>query len=211
MKTKPKYTPIPKDIGDYLAYSEESKTGLVWRVNRGSNLVKGKEAGGINSEGYYIMKLKKKRYLNHRIIYFLNTGIDPEEKQVDHEDTNPLNNKIWNLRLATNKQNQDNRKKSKANTSGVTGVYWDKIKNKYQSRIRYNYKTINLGSFNKSDKDKAIAVRIAAELDPRFKDQEFRHSHNDEHTPSPEMLEWAKQYLEDRIERLGWKEKWGIE
>jgi len=72
------------------------------------------------------------------------------------------------------------------------------------SSIAHNYKNLNLGYFNKSDKDKAIAVRIAAELDPRFKDQEYRHDHNDKHMPSPEMLVWAKQYLEDRIERLGW-------
>jgi hypothetical protein len=77
--------------------------------------------------------------------------------------------------------------------------------------MAYNDKTINLGSFNKSDKDKAIAVRIAAETDPRFKDQEFRHPHNDEHTPSPEMLEWAKQYLEDRIERLDWVDKYNLQ
>lgn len=211
MKTKPKYTPIPKDIGDYVAYSEESSTGLVNKVTRSANAVEGQEAGNLNQKGYFVVTFRDKKYSNHRIIYFLCTGIDPKEKQIDHKDTNPLNNKIWNLRPATDKQNSDNRKRQGNNTSGVTGVYWDKIKNKYQSRIRYNYKTINLGSFNKSDKDKAIAVRIAAELDPRFKDQEFRHSHNDEHTPSPEMLEWAKQYLEDRIERLGWKEKWGIE
>ena len=32
MKTKRKFNPIPKDIGDYVAYSEEVSSGLVWRV-----------------------------------------------------------------------------------------------------------------------------------------------------------------------------------
>ena len=211
METKRKFIPIPKDIGDYLAYSEESSTGLVWRVNRGNNLVKGAEAGYFNFNGYFSMKFRQKIYSNHRIIYFLNTGIDPEEKQVDHIDSDRLNNKISNLRLATNKQNGHNRKKSRNNTSGVTGVYWHKREKKYTANIRLNGKLLDLGAFNKSNKDKAIAVRIAAGTDPRFKDQEFRHPHNDEHAPSPEMLVWAKQYLEDRIERLGWVDRYNLQ
>ena len=203
-KTQVKFTPIPKDIGDYFAYSKESKTGLINKVDRHYRAKKDQEAGSINSGGYYLIFFKSTSYVNHRIVYFLNTGIDPEEKQIDHIDRNRLNNKISNLRLATNKQNQDNRKKQKNNTSGVTGLYWHKRKNKYQPSIICNGKLLDLGSFNKSNKDKAIAVRIAAGTDPRFKDQEFRHPHNDEHTPSPEMLVWAKQYLEDRIERLNW-------
>jgi len=209
MKNKVKFKPIPKDIGDYIACSEESSTGLFWRVGR-SGTRKGEEAGGINSDGYFHMMFEYKLYFNHRVIYFLNTGIDPEEKHVDHIDGDKLNNKISNLRLATNQQNQHNRKKNKSNTSGVTGLYWHKRINKYESSICVNGKLLSLGSFNKSNKDKAIAVRIAAGTDPRFRDQEFRHPHNDEHAPSPEMLVWAKQYLEDRIERLGWKEKYNL-
>jgi len=207
MKTKRKFTPIPKDIGDYIAYSEESSTGLVWKVDRGSNLVKGKEAGHITEKGYFRFSFNGKEYLNNRVVYFLCTRIDPEEKEVDHKDTNKSNNKIWNLRLATQKQNKDNRNKQKNNTSGVTGVRWYKRGKCYVAMIG----SIYLGCFNKSDKDKAIAVRIAAETDPRFRDQEYRHSHNDQHTPSPETLEWAKQYLEDRIERLGWVDRYNLQ
>jgi len=208
---KRKFIPIPKDIGDYLAYSEESKTGLVWRVNKGTNGVKGKEAGCINNRGYFVFKFKHKAYQTHRIVYFLNTGVDPQEKQIDHIDGNKLNNKIWNLRLATQNQNQDNRKKSRNNTSGVIGVSWDKKNNTWNASVRRNSIRLNLGHFHKSKKDKAIAVRIAAELDPRFKDQEYRHDHNDKHMPSPEILEWAKQYLEDRIERLNWVDKYNLQ
>lgn len=209
MKNKVKFKPIPKDIGDYIAYSEESSSGLVWRVNRGQNFIKGKETGYSDGKGYLQFTFRYRKYKNSRVIYFLNTGIDPEEKQVDHIDGDILNNKIYNLRLATSKQNSHNRKKSKANTSGVTGVYWDKRRNKYMSNIICNGKLLGLGRFD--DFSEAVAVRIAAGKDPRFKDQEFRNPHNDEHTPSPEMLKWAKQYLEDRIERLGWKEKYNLQ
>ena len=202
MKTKRKFNPIPKDIGDYVAYSEEVSSGLVWRVNRGSKAKKGKETGYPDGKGYLRFTFRYRKYKNSRVIYFLNTGIDPEEKQVDHIDGDILNNKIYNLRLATNKQNAHNRKKNKNNTSGVTGVCWDKRRNKYMSSIICNGKLLCLGRFD--DFSEAVAVRIAAGKDPRFKDQEFRHPHNDEYIPTPEMLEWAKQYLEDRIERLNW-------
>ena len=203
-RTKVKFRPIPKDIGDYIAYSEESSTGLINKVNRGAIGKEDQEVGTINGRGYFVFKFIHKMYRSHRVIYFLCTGIDPEEKIVDHIDTNPLNNKISNLRLATHKQNQDNRKKSKNNSSGVTGVYWHKCQNKWRSAISKNNRTIILGAFDKSDKDKAIAVRVAAETDPRFKDQAYRDDHNDRYKLTPEMLEWAKEYLEDRIERLNW-------
>ena len=50
MKNKRKFIPIPKDIGDYIAYSEELSTGLVWRVSKGI-AKKGGEAGCINCGG----------------------------------------------------------------------------------------------------------------------------------------------------------------
>ena len=198
MKTKIKFNPIPKDIGDYLAYSEESSTGLVWKVDRGTRAIKGEETGHPDGDGYLQFTFRYRKYRNSRVIYFLGTGIDPEEKYVDHIDGDILNNKISNLRLATVKQNGHNSRKQKNNKSGVTGVHWIRKKKKWVSYINET-RRMHLGSFK--NKDEAVAVRIAAEY--RFQG-EYRNPHNDEHTPSPEMLEWAKQYLEDRIERLNW-------
>ena len=207
MRDELKFRPIPKDIGDYVAYSEESSTGLINKVDRTHHSKKGQEIG-FENQGYYRFKFGQKLYSNHRIIYFLNTGIDPEEKTVDHEDGDSLNNKISNLRLATRSQNQDNRKKQKNNKSGATGVFFRKSMQTWEPYIVKGVRQLSLGRFK--NKDKAVAVRIVAEADPRFRDQEFRNPHNDEHAPSPEMLVWAKQYLEDRIERLGWVDKYNL-
>jgi hypothetical protein len=207
MKTKRKFIPIPKDIGDYIAYCEESSTGLINKVNR-RRAIKGKEAGYID-RGYFKIKFHCNPYCVHRIVYFLCTGIDPEEKQIDHKDGDRLNNKFSNLRLATSSQNVYNSKQRKDNTSGVTGVFWSKSTEKYEVNIYNKGRLLKLGRFY--DKDEAVAVRIAAETNPRFKDQEFRHPHNDGHSPSPEMLEWGEKYLEDRIERLGWEDKYYLQ
>jgi hypothetical protein len=210
MKTRRKFKrkknkTIPEDIGDYVAYSEESRTGLVNKVHRSSNSLVGQETGA-NSLGYFVLFFRNKSYKNHRVIYFLCTGIDPEEKQVDHIDGNKSNNKISNLRLATHNQNQHNKKRPKNNTSGVTGVHFEKKTGKWASHANLIVcRKVRLGLFKSFNE--AVAVRIVAEKDPRFNDQEYRNDHNDKYIPPPEMLDWAKQYLEDRIERLNWNEK----
>ena len=211
MKKRRKFRPIPKDIGDYVAYSEESETGLINKVHRHCRAKKGQEAGAIHGRDlknrslsekrkrYFIFTVNYNSYLNHRVIYFLNTGVDPEEKQVDHIDGNRSNNKISNLRLATHAQNQHNKSRQGNNTSGVIGVYWDEKRKRWRCQIKYKSKNIDLGSF--INFDEAVAVRIAAEYRLHG---EYRRGYNDHYKLTPEMLEWGKKNLEDRIERLNW-------
>lgn len=83
----------------------------------------------------------------------------PEDKVVDHiggQDTIRDNRKI-NLRLATLSQNQMNSKLNKNNTSGCTGVTFEKRSQKWISLIQYNNKTYYLGSYE--NKDDAIKAR----------------------------------------------------
>ncbi len=54
--------------------------------------------------------------------------------------------KPGNLRWTTKHIQQANQRKYKNNTSGFTGVQFDKINNKWVSRIRINYELISLGS-----------------------------------------------------------------
>lgn len=67
---------------------------------------------------------------------------------VDHIDGNGLNNQRGNLRISTREQNQQNRPKNKNNKSGYKGVYFDKAKNKWTSKIMVNRKAIHLGRFD---------------------------------------------------------------
>jgi len=65
---------------------------------------------------------------------------------VDHIDHNPLNNKIDNLQLITNRLNLSKDQKNKS--SKYTGVSWFKQTNKWRTQIRINGVVINLGYFN---------------------------------------------------------------
>lgn len=82
-------------------------------------------------------------------------------KNYDHADKNPLNNREYNMRLATISQQNMNRHKQKNNTSGFIGVNWDKNKNKWAASINIDKIHKHLGYFE--DKTSALKVRLQAE------------------------------------------------
>lgn len=79
----------------------------------------------------------------------------------DHEDRNELNNRKYNLRTCTQQENCRNRSLMSNNTSGVTGVCWNKKANKWVAYIKTSETNLYLGSFVKIDD--AIIARLKAE------------------------------------------------
>lgn len=112
----------------------------------------------VQKDGYhvlraYIPEMKKMMKMAH-ILGF---------KKYDHIDRNPLNNRRNNFRICSNSQNAQNRSKGKNNTSGVTGVCWNKTHQLWVVRVSSNGKQICIGYFlNKED---AIKARLLAEVE----------------------------------------------
>lgn len=74
---------------------------------------------------------------------------NPENKpMVDHMDNNKLNNDISNLRWVTPSQNRMNVSQFTNNTSGCTGVYWLKARQKWIAFIRVDSIRKHLGCYN---------------------------------------------------------------
>ncbi|WP_268796626.1 HNH endonuclease [Pseudomonas huanghezhanensis] len=71
-----------------------------------------------STDGYYRVKIDGEHYRTQRVIYFLNSGIDPGQKVVDHIDGNILNNHPENLRACTTQENLWNAK-GRAKRSGL--------------------------------------------------------------------------------------------
>lgn len=110
----------------------------------------------IGKDGYVRTNLHNKNttLLFHRLVL-------PNAIQVDHINHMKNDNRKSNIRMCNESENQHNKGISKNNTSGVTGVGWNKQKNKWRARITINNKEINLGFF--SAFDDAVAARKAAE------------------------------------------------
>lgn len=86
-----------------------------------------------------------------------------DDKWHDHINHNPLDNRKENLRKATRTENNRNCGISKNNTSGITGVSWNKRNNNWRTRIMVDGKSIELGQFVK--KEDAIVARLKAEAE----------------------------------------------
>ena len=160
MKAKP--LPPLEELKEFLHYNPD--TGVfTWIKKPHARIKVGQVAGSKISNGYLQMQLKGINYYAHRLAYYMYHGVDPLEKCIDHIDGDKANNKINNLRLASNAQNCMNRVNlSINNTSGVRGVCWDKFYKKWRGVIMINGEQKHLGYFiNIED---AIKVRKEAEI-----------------------------------------------
>lgn len=72
----------------------------------------------------------------------------PEFLVVDHKDGDPLNNRKYNLRLCTQKENTRNVRLRIGYTSKYKGVCWDKKYSKWKCYIGHNGKLINIDHFD---------------------------------------------------------------
>lgn len=118
----------------------------------------------INGEGYRIGSINNVVMSAARVIYTLMTGTEPE--MIDHIDGNRTNDSWVNLRNVDAATNLKNKKKSIANKSGVTGVCWDKARNKWEATIGHNRKSIKLGYFECIND--AITARKLAEIEYNY-------------------------------------------
>ena len=86
-----------------------------------------------------------------------------EDMVVDHINHNKLDNRKCNLRVCTHQENGWNKDPISTNTSGTTGVIFDKSRNKWLARIEFNGKQIHLGRFK--TKEEAVEARRQAEIE----------------------------------------------
>jgi hypothetical protein len=107
--------------------------------------------------GYICSKINNKHVRLHR--YLLNP---PEDKVVDHKNRITYDNRRSNLRICEPIENSWNASLGKNNTSGTTGVWFDKASGKWIAHIRCKGEKMYLGLF--ANKEDAIETRIKAEI-----------------------------------------------
>ena len=175
--TKAKELPSVAYLKECFDYSPESGE-LVWRVRplhhfptKGvalllNNRQSGKQVVSKTTNGYTRVGVEGVRYAAHRVIWKMYTGEEPIG-QIDHINGVRTDNRIENLRVVEGHQeNARNMKRKINNTSGNTGVSFNKGRGKWMAYIRVSGVMKSLGTFK--DKIDAIYARYYAEQDHGF-------------------------------------------
>jgi hypothetical protein len=122
--------------------------------------IQGNVIGKKHNEGYLALYKFNETILLHRLAWYFKYGSLPNGT-IDHIDRDKTNNRIDNLRDATALEQSKNRDKRSDNTSGCTGVSWDKEKCMWRARIYIDKKCVSLGRF--SEYHEAVNARKNAE------------------------------------------------
>ena len=144
----------------------------------------GKCAG--KKAGYYHGKTRRlmvgldkygRTVLGHRIIWTMLVGPIPVGMQIDHINGDPSDNRLVNLRLATNQQNSLNsrRKSGPGVWRGLPRGVSPQKSGKFQAKIRINYKEKCLGTFATAEEAHEAYRKAHIEVAGRFANKEVTH------------------------------------
>jgi hypothetical protein len=135
-------------------------TGLfTWIKPTAHRVQPGDVAGSHKQRGYFGFTIDSRAYQSHRLAWLYVYGKWPE-KNLDHINRNPSDNRIANLREADQSANMQNKGMQRNNKTGVTGVMFDMRRGAYRAEIRIAGKTRYLGRFN--DLESAASAYAAA-------------------------------------------------
>lgn len=145
--------------GDVLHY--EPETGFLFWLAHPRKPKIGKRADIAGSRGYRIVCHDWKQYGAHRVAWFLSHSEWPE--QLDHINGDRSDNRLCNLRKATQELNSQNIRAAKANsTHGVLGA--SPKRGGYRAQIQAYGRRYYLGSFPTSEQAHAAYIQAKRKL-----------------------------------------------
>jgi len=151
-----------RDTGDfYWLRRPEDHFATARAANSWNGKYAETKAGSLGRNGRININLSYRLLKAHRLAWFFETEQWPEQ-QIDHINGDPSDNRIANLREASNAQNSYNRGANKNNTSGHKGAYWDKPRGKWRAQMMLDKKTVFLGHYDNVE-DAAKAYKRAAQ------------------------------------------------
>lgn len=161
--------PISVDVARSLIRYEHDTGKMFWKTRNSQHIKKPcslkswntryaeTEITTLDNKGYLFCSIYGKQYRAHRLAWLIFYGEWPNF--IDHKDGIRTNNRIDNLASVTVQQNHMNLSIASNNTSGVTGVYFNKKRGIWCAQMKFNGITYHLGSSR--DKEEAIAMRLA--------------------------------------------------
>lgn len=139
-------------------FKYDEVSGKLYRAKGRNNPLPWNEVKTSSGDGRYIVTtVAGKGYYAHRIVWLLSTGSWPPDC-IDPIDGNGKNNLLANLRSVGKWENNKNKSGHSNNTSGSTGVCWNKASGKWSASVSVGgSKLLHLGMF--SSKEVAVEAR----------------------------------------------------
>lgn len=109
----------------------------------------------------------------HHLLTLLRGVNIPDNAVLDHIDGNPDNNHRNNIRVITQNLNAKNQKKRKNNSTGVTGINWNKASNSFVVRKMLQGKRYYLGQ----RKTLTEAVELLNSFTDTFRQEGYTERH----------------------------------
>jgi len=156
MNARPKNGLTQECLKEALSY--DPLTGnFVWIKRRGGRKF-GAIAGCLNRYGYRVITVWCNVYTAHRLAWLYVYGVFPSGG-IDHINGSKDDNRIANLREATELQNSWNQCREKG-VSGHKNVVWRESKKRWQVRMHINGKKRAFGSFIDVEEANQRAIEV---------------------------------------------------
>jgi hypothetical protein len=140
-------------------YSLDEQAGVFVRRFARNGSPAGRRIERVNSGGYVAVAADGREYKAHRLVWLYVHGQWPDG-DIDHIDGCRNNNRLSNLRLATDTLNKANEKLRSDNTSGFKGAK-PHPNGKWQARIGIGGKRLSLGYHATAAEAHAAYMRAA--------------------------------------------------
>jgi hypothetical protein len=140
---------VTLEMVDHYFNYDASTGSFTRRIGVGGLAPSGSLAGSINDSGYVVICMAGKDIRAHRLVWFMENGEFPAAGLVvDHINRNPVDNRIENLRVVSQKINSHNiTKPKKQGVSGFLGVR--KFRERFTARINDTFgRGIQIGTFD---------------------------------------------------------------
>lgn len=134
----------------WLFHYDAPNGKLYWKNHWCKNVlpqIMDKEADTIDQDGYKKVSLNNQPVAVHRLIYLIENHFFPLPKyMLDHINGDRTDNRISNLRVVSNRQNQLNQRRHREGK--LPGAYLIKSSGKWRSLFHLHGRSLHLGCFN---------------------------------------------------------------
>lgn len=157
-------------LHEYFDYNLESGIFTWKKVHYSNPHLLGKPAGASN-RGYIFIGVPGHGSIGaHRLAWIYIHGLTIGGAEIDHIDGDPSNNAIANLRLATSRQQKQNKRVQSNNRSGLKGAYYHACHKgkKWRSQIMVGDELVFLGYFHTAEEAHAAYGAAAIEYFGEF-------------------------------------------